>query len=232
MTDDSWEEEDQKYRAQVREEWEEKKRRTILGRIFPYYREKTLDDFEVETSDQADTLDAVRKYVEEMPEMRAIGKGITFVGQNGVGKTHLACAVMREAGIGCGYRIGCVELSTYINMYLRMFQLGKLEDDEVTDLIDRIAYLEGRTRLGVKGATFLLLDDVGREHESTSGWSNDRVFDLLRYRHNRNLPTIITTNAPLPKMEERYSEGLTSFLREATIIIHMEGEDYRWRGAS
>lgn len=82
--------------------------------------------------------------------------------------------------------------------------------------------------MGVKGADFLLLDDVGREHESASGWSDDKVFNLLRFRHNRCLPTILTTNVPIEQLEERYTEGMRSFLQEATVIIPMEGEDYRW----
>lgn len=228
MTNEEFAEWERKHNAEIQQEREEKKRQKVLSEIFPHYREKTLDNFEADSTELADALDVVRHYVKDIREMKAVGRGITFVGENGVGKTHLACAVLREAGLSYNYRIGSIELAGYIDLYMRMFQLDR-DDDEFFPIFDRIAYLEGRSREGVRGAQYLLLDDLGREHESKSGWSNERVFDVMRYRHNRNLPTIITTNVPVQELTGRYTEGMSSFLQEATVIIPMEGEDYRWR---
>lgn len=195
--------------------------------VFPQYRDKTLDDFETDDNPTLETaLKVSRAYVADLKEMKGRGRGITYAGQNGVGKTHLACAVMGEAK-GAGYKIECIELSSYIDMHLEMFRVnarlrdGYEEDQERSfDLDQRLRYIKG-------GADFLLLDDLGREHESQSGWSNERVFDLLRFRFNRRLPTLITTNLPFPELNQRYTEGLSSFLLEATILVGVEGEDYR-----
>lgn len=204
-----------------------------MKEVFPRYRDKTLDDFE--TGDNPSLIEAVkvvRDYTSDLKSMMDQGMGIAFVGPNGVGKTHLACTVL-HAVEDAGYRYECIELSTYISVNTEMFDLGaRLQrigqdsqyyekwEDRHHELEERIRYIEMR-------AKFLLLDDLGRETESQSGWSNGRVFDLLRFRHNRGLPSIVTTNQPLDAIDARYTEGLSSFLHEATILVMMEGEDYR-----
>jgi DNA replication protein DnaC len=200
-----------------------------MNDVFPLYRSKTLDDFEATTPNLGEAVKVTRNYIDNLKEMKDQGKGITFVGQNGVGKTHLACCVLSAAKGHTvkPYKIECIELSTYIDLHLEMFRVnGRLrngfdEDQERSyELDERIRYIQ-------MGARFLLLDDIGREHESESGWSNQQVVDLLRFRHNRLLPTLITTNVPLPELDLRYGEGLSSFLREATVVVWMDGEDYR-----
>jgi DNA replication protein DnaC len=203
-----------------------------VNKVFPQYRDKTLDDFEATTPILKTAIEVVSDYTGKIALMRATGRGLTFVGQNGVGKTHLACVVM-AAAMDARHKIECIELSTYIDLWQELWGVQKSDYDE--DL-ERAHYLREQLRY-IKRVHFLLLDDLGREHESVSGWSNERVFDLLRYRYNRCLPTLITTNIPIENpqakmdLKRRYSEGMSSFLQEATIIIEMEGEDYRWKGA-
>jgi DNA replication protein DnaC len=194
--------------------------------IFPRYRGKGLDDFEVTNTSLEKAVEVTRSYISDLEAMKRSGKGITFAGQNGVGKTHLACAVMAAVG-DAGYKYECIELSSYIDLNLEMFRVtsrlkvGYEEDEERSFELDkRLRFIKNR-------ADFVLLDDLGREHESQSGWSNERVFDLLRFRHNRNLPTLITTNMPFDELDNRYTQGLGSFLHEATILVGLESEDYR-----
>jgi DNA replication protein DnaC len=198
-----------------------------MKQVFPYYQEKSLDDFEATTPELERAVEVTRDYIDNLKAMKDEGKGITFVGPNGVGKTHLACAMMAAAG-DAGYRIECIELSSYVDMYMESFRLnarinkfGYDEDGQQSYQLDeRLRYVERRSQ-------FLLLDDLGRETESRSGWSNHQVFNLLRYRHNRNMSTIVTTNLSFPELDEQYTPGLSSFLREATALIVMEGEDHR-----
>jgi DNA replication protein DnaC len=194
--------------------------------IFPQYQDKTIDDFEITNPGLERAVDVSRGYITDLKAMKDRGQGITYVGPNGVGKTHLACAVMREA-MGSGYRIECIELSSLIELHLEMFNVNARLKQGYEEDYERSFELDARLRYIQMKARFLLLDDLGREHESVSGWSNQRVFDLLRYRHNRCLPTIITTNLPFAELDTRYTEGLSSFLRGATTVVVMQGEDYR-----
>lgn len=198
--------------------------------VFPHYRGegKTLDDFETRDNPYLErALDVTREYIADLKAMRGRGMGLTYTGQNGVGKTHLACAVM-SAAKEAKYRIECIELDNYIKLHLEMFRvntrLAKAGYDEDSmrsfELDERLRYIEF-------DAKFLLIDDLGREHASQSGWSSEQVFGLIKSRYNRHLPTVITTNLPFPELDARYTEGLSSFLKEATITVDMEGEDYR-----
>jgi DNA replication protein DnaC len=204
-----------------------------MNDVFPLYRDKTLEGFEPGGNTSLERALAVTfDYVQHLKVMKDEGIGLTFVGENGVGKTHLACCVMGAAK-EAGYKIECLDLFTYINLHLEMMRVnGRVQKYGYEEDGERSLYLDSQVRY-IRRAQFLLLDDLGREHESESGWSNEQVFSLLRYRHMRKLPTLITTNIPNENdkidmdLKRRYSEGLSSWVREATIIIKMEGEDYR-----
>ena len=203
-----------------------------MKKVFPQYLDKTLDNFEATTPNLEKAVKVTRNYIDNLKEMKDQGRGITFVGENGVGKTHLACAVLsavrspdRDQWLTRKpVSIECIELATWIDLWQETFKLSG-EDERYHYISDQLRY--------VKRVSFLLLDDLGREHESVSGWSNERVFDLLRYRHNRCLPTLITTNIPIENgdapmdLKRRYSEGMSSFLNGTSVIFEMEGEDYR-----
>jgi len=47
----------------------------------------------------------------------------------------------------------------------------------------------------IRNAEVLILDDYGA-HSSTP-WAEEKLFQLLNYRFNARLPTVITTNQPL-----------------------------------
>ncbi|MBV9358548.1 MAG: ATP-binding protein, partial [Chloroflexi bacterium] len=52
----------------------------------------------------------------------------------------------------------------------------------------------------VRNAPVLILDDYGA-HSSTP-WAEEKLFQLLNYRFNDRLPTVITTNLPLDQPAE------------------------------
>ena len=191
-----------------------------MNDVFPHYRSKTLEQFEASTPILKAAVNTVEGYIGRIALARAIGKGITFMGQNGTGKTHLACCVLTAAR-DTEHKIECIELATYIDLYLEMFRVQDA---------DRIEYINDQLRY-IKRCHFLLLDDLGREHRSGSGWSGERVFDLMRYRYNRGTPTLITTNLTLDELDERYGEGMSSHLQGSSIVVLVDGEDYRVRNA-
>ena len=75
----------------------------------------------------------------------------------------------------------------------------------------------------------LILDDLGSE-QSTS-WANEKLFQLLNFRSNARLPTVITTNKiGLVGIENRIRSRL--FERRLVRRITMEGSrDYRMHGS-
>lgn len=203
--------------------------------VFGPYREKSLEDFQVRHESHRPALDTVEDYIKHLDPRRLAGRGLTVMGPNGVGKTLLCSCILNEAKQR-GYRVESIELASYIELFKDKFDIQALLKAGHEDSVDRfvtikqhIRFIQGSTK---KGADWLLLDDVGRENASGSGWSQNEVFDTLRFRWNRGLPTLLTTNLDMAALEERYTKGLGSFLQEATDIVVVEGEDYRWRKAS
>jgi DNA replication protein DnaC len=188
-----------------------------MNQIFPDFERATLDNFECLTPSLEKAVTIARDYLDQ--QLYQSGLGITFMGPSGVGKTHLACATLREMRTQHEY----IELSTWIEMHTKLFRLTTRNLDEEKEQASKLDRHLDR----VKAVGALLLDDLGREHESMSGWSSERVFDLVRYRRNRQDPTLLTTNLRESDLDVRYTEGFFSYLRQATIIVVMEGEDYR-----
>jgi len=68
----------------------------------------------------------------------------------------------------------------------------------------------------------LVLDDVGKEHASLSGWQKSMLHHVLRTRYNNGLPTIVTTNVELTNWSGLYGDATESFANEAFIYLNMD----------
>jgi DNA replication protein DnaC len=201
--------------------------------VFHQYRHKTLDDYEICHDSQRVAADTVREYIGDLEGMRLQGRGLTFVGPSGVGKGFLASQVLIAAHEK-GYRIEALEMASYVGLIKDKFDLHdliKTSSDEVVDRYVSVTEHLRRIQGSVKRcADWVLFDDIGREFPSASGWSSMQLFDTLRFRFNRGLPFLLTSNMGLSDLNHRYSEGMTSLLNEATTIVAVGGQDYRSRG--
>jgi DNA replication protein DnaC len=65
----------------------------------------------------------------------------------------------------------------------------------------------------------LILDDIGKEHRTATGWAENQFDAVLRARFNAGLPTIVTTNVPLKDWGSVYGEAMGSFAHEAFIPL-------------
>jgi DNA replication protein DnaC len=209
-----------------------------MRHVFNQFQHLSLDDFRPYDEDGEEALGTVRSYIEDLETNRHKGKGLTFIGDSGVGKTFLACMGLKTA-YEMGYRIEAVEFSAFVLLMKQQFDLSallKTADDQVVDRYVSVNNQIRRIRGNVKKpADWVLFDDVGREFPSGSGWSKHELFDLLRFRYNRGLPFFVTSNGGMQELEQNYTEGLVSLLNEATTIVHIGGPDHRtpeWNAAS
>src|SRR5690349_4370482 len=69
------------------------------ARIPPRFSRSELDTFEPDTDSQRDALRRARGFVEQFP---VVEKGLLFHGPYGVGKTHLAVAILKAVIRKCG----------------------------------------------------------------------------------------------------------------------------------
>lgn len=117
-----------------------------------------------------------------------------LAGTTGNGKTHLAIAAMNEFGLGKAYFWKVPDFLKWIREM--HFDRGFRETEILRD------YQEN---------DFLLVfDDLGVEKQTE--WAEEQLYGVLDARSDARLPTIITSNVDVAKIDQRiksrYSPGL------------------------
>ncbi len=112
-------------------------------------------------------------------------KGLMLQGQIGSGKTHLAAAIANTL------------LDTNIDVLFLVVPDFLDELRASYGFQDEISELQIMDR--AKNVPVLILDDLGTHNFSE--WTQNKIFSLINYRLNQQLPTIITTNLDFQTLE-------------------------------
>ena len=78
-------------------------------------------------------------------------------------------------------------------------------------------------------AKYLFLDELGSEPERCQSYGTDYtpVQNLISYRYDRKLPTIVTTNLADDKILDRYGPRMMDRINEMFSILRFKGDSYR-----
>lgn len=147
-----------------------------------------------------------------------IGRGLLLAGRNGTRKSTLANAILTEVQ----YRS-----PSYRVFYIRFSDWKKALTDTFTK-DDTEEKAKGRKVLKlVELSSLVVLDDIGQEHRTSSGFTESSLHELLRVRYEAARPTIVTTNVSLSRIAETYGESFDSFRYDAFDPLVIVGPDTR-----
>lgn len=210
------------------------------ARIPPRFRECSFHNYFPKNDSQFFAHSFASRLVEDYP---AVETGLLFTGSVGVGKTHLAIAILKELiekkGAKCLFYESGSLLKTIQDSYNPISQTSEM-----------------RVLAPVYQADVLVLDELGAT--VPTNWVRDTLYQIINTRYNNKKLTIFTTNyldearaggddkdvadtkrrnrsfasdriQEMTTLEERIGTPLRSRLYEMCKKVMIEGEDYRKR---
>jgi DNA replication protein DnaC len=176
----------------------------------------TLDSYVVENKRQELQKLATRQYCDALlADKLGEQPWLIFYGPYGLGKTHLAAAVLHEA-MRVGWR-NCYfrPWAEYLRRLMNSFERDA--EERTGDIVDELA----RGKL-------VVIDDLDSKPPSKSGFAEAELFTVLNRRYNDRAPTILTFNHVPDEMVPWLGAAVVDRLIEVQFrIVQFTGESYR-----
>ena len=166
------------------------------------FSDKSFENFIIRSAETGKALQLMKKYVKA--KAWRSGSSVLITGPNGVGKTHLSIATIREA-----MRLGeTAALILPVDLMKGSFQ-------EMNERFERL-----------QAVGLFVLDDVANDFEKK--YFMQRIFELFEHRYRRRKGMIFTTNLSVKEFLSAIGTRMFSRLYEnlVTLEIH-DVDDYR-----
>jgi DNA replication protein DnaC len=155
----------------------------------------------------------VGKYIERLDVAIREGVGLFLTGPNGTGKSHVSailCKIVRSKYRISSYFVTAAELKS---AWISNIPAHEGSEEFMADRVNT--------------AKFLVIDDLGKEYRTSSGFSESNFESLIRTRVRKKYITVITTNLSADDFRNVYGVGTSELVKESTIKIDFVGENMR-----
>lgn len=157
--------------------------------------------------DQQENLEQV--YREALNFAQSPEGWLVFLGVTGCGKTHLAAAIANYC-----LQAGKPALFLVVPEFLDHLRSTFSPDSKVS--YDQLFE-------NARNAPLLILDDFGEQ--STTPWAQEKLYQVINYRYNARLATVITTRSALDEIDSRISSRLSD--PKISNPMNIMAPDYR-----
>lgn len=147
---------------------------------------------------------AAQNFCTEIEKGNLHTRGLLFYGPIGTGKTFLASCIANRL-LKKGVELLFAVVPDLLDTIKATYDAGNYTGDTETEILD-----------GARNVPILILDDLGA-HNYTD-WTKNKIYSIINYRVNMNLPTVITTNEELEALDIYLGERTTSRISQLCKI--------------
>ena len=168
------------------------------------YFNEALDTYKITNEMQATAAKAATNFLHAVKCGEF--KSLVLIGNAGTGKTHLACAIIREAG-------GKYRTAPDIVEEMRRAKSFTANDTEA-DIIKYYGH-----------APLLVIDEIGRGIAATD--EKYMLYQILNARYNTRKPTVLISNFTKADFLQYIGVAAADRLVESAEVWELKGESYR-----
>ncbi|MDA0713492.1 MAG: ATP-binding protein [bacterium] len=137
---------------------------------------------------------------------------LLVLGSVGTGKTHLACAIAHEAA------------RTRTILYTTLYGMSQKVMADMNDYSKKEKYKHRGAEIFQK-VGILIIDEMGRSFATDA--EKNRLFDIINYRYENLLPTVVLANKGKDELFHSIGEGVADRLRENMKGLVLTGKSWR-----
>lgn len=148
------------------------------------------------SDEQGQVIDKISKALHSTPT-----RDVLLLGGVGVGKTHIACAIVLK-----------FNHAMLFSKYITEFELFELYSQK------KYGFFEG-----FKQAKFLVIDEIGKHDSAT--WQRAQLEEVISYRYDNELPTMYLSNLNADAFKAYVGDRASDRMRGNNVSLIVMGGD-------